>query len=236
MARPMAAIRWAMAVAGEAVEMLLEPGFLEHVNDVANYLQQQLGGLVASHPGVFEEVRGQGLLLGLKAQGAQWRFRHRGPRPGLITVAAGDNVVRLLPPLIVSRDEAREAVTMLDRTAAAMEAQKASSPARRQRRWREVPMARPRACGGRRGRLNERAIEIRAEAFSRPVRPRQRHLARPDRRCAAAQAGARRAGQGRRRSRPPAGRQGAGDDLRQAFDPHPHLVRHRGAPVGPAPP
>ena len=117
----------AMAVADTVVEMLLEPGFLEHVNDVSNYLRQQLGGLIAAHPGVFESVRGQGLLLGvrLKVPNADFVAAARGN--GLILVAAGENVVRLLPPLIVTEDQAREAVAILEKTAAAMDAQKAAA-------------------------------------------------------------------------------------------------------------
>ena len=117
----------AMAVAGTAVDMLLEPGFLEHVNDVANYLHQQLGALIAAHPGIFEEVRGQGLLLGVKLKVPNGDFVNTARANGLVTVAAGENVVRLLPPLTVSRDEARQAVAILEKTATALEAQKAAA-------------------------------------------------------------------------------------------------------------
>jgi acetylornithine/N-succinyldiaminopimelate aminotransferase len=114
----------AMAVAGEAVEMLLEPGFLDHVNDVANYLQQQLGGLIAGHPDVFESVRGQGLLLGIRMRMPNGDFVDAARANGLIVICAGDNVVRLVPPLIITKDEAREAIAILDRTANVMKARK----------------------------------------------------------------------------------------------------------------
>jgi acetylornithine/N-succinyldiaminopimelate aminotransferase len=117
----------AMAVAGTVVEMILEPGFLDSVNDVSNYLQQQLGSLIAAHPGVFESVRGQGLLIGLKMKVPNTDFVNAARGNGLIVVGAGENVVRLLPPLNVSREEAREAVTILEKTASAMEAQKAAA-------------------------------------------------------------------------------------------------------------
>jgi acetylornithine/N-succinyldiaminopimelate aminotransferase len=117
----------AMAVAGKVVEMLLEPGFLDAVNEVSNYLQQQLGSLIAAHPGVFEEARGQGLLLGLRLKVPNGDFVNAARDNGLILVAAGENVVRLLPPLNVTRDQAREAVAMLEKTAATMEAQKAAA-------------------------------------------------------------------------------------------------------------
>jgi acetylornithine/N-succinyldiaminopimelate aminotransferase len=120
----------AMAVAGEVVEMLLETGFLDGVNAVANYLQQQLGGLIAAHPDVFEGVRGQGLLLGVRMRVPNNAFVDAARANGLVVVAAGDNVVRLLPPLIVTREQVREAVEMLDKTASAMDSQKAALPTR----------------------------------------------------------------------------------------------------------
>ena len=55
-----------MAVGNAALDLVLAPDFLPHVEAIGNYLRQQLAGLLAEHPSVFEEVRGQGLLLGLK--------------------------------------------------------------------------------------------------------------------------------------------------------------------------
>ena len=116
-----------MAVGNEAVAMMLEPGFLDHVNKAGNYLGQQLAGLVASHPEVFEEVRGQGLLLGLKLKPPAGDFVNAARAEGLLTVGAGENVVRILPPLNVSEAEMREAVGMLERAAMALEKQKATA-------------------------------------------------------------------------------------------------------------
>jgi acetylornithine/N-succinyldiaminopimelate aminotransferase len=116
-----------MAVGNVAVEMLLEDGFLDHVNAVANYLRQQLARLVADHPQVFEEVRGQGLLLGLKLKPPVGDFVGAARAEGLLTVAAGENVVRILPPLNVSEGQVREAMAMLDRAAAALEKQKVAA-------------------------------------------------------------------------------------------------------------
>ena len=113
-----------MAVGNESVAMLLEPGFLDHVGAVANYLRQQLVGLVAAHPDVFEEVRGQGLLLGLKLKPPVGDFVEAARAQGLLTVAAGENVVRILPPLNVSEVQLREGVAMLEKAATTMEKQK----------------------------------------------------------------------------------------------------------------
>ena len=116
-----------MAVGNAAVAMLLEEGFLDQVNGAANYLRQQLARLVADHPSVFEEVRGQGLLLGLKLKPPVGDFVNAARAQGLLTVAAGENVVRILPPLNVSEAEMREAVAMLEQAAAVLEKQKVAA-------------------------------------------------------------------------------------------------------------
>jgi len=113
-----------MAVGNEAVTMMLEEGFLDSVAMAGNYLRQQLAGLVASHPDVFEEVRGTGLMLGLKLKPPVGDFVNAARVAGLLTVGAGENVVRILPPLNVSESELREAVAMLETAAMAMEKQK----------------------------------------------------------------------------------------------------------------
>jgi acetylornithine/N-succinyldiaminopimelate aminotransferase len=113
----------AMAVGNAAIDMVLSPGFLEHVNKVANYMHQQLGALVAGHPGIFESVRGQGLMIGLKMKAASADFIRIARDNGLVVLPAGDNVVRLLPPLTLSEDEAREGLELLNKTASVMEAQ-----------------------------------------------------------------------------------------------------------------
>jgi acetylornithine/N-succinyldiaminopimelate aminotransferase len=111
-----------MAVGNAAVDLLLSPGFLEHVVKIANYLHQQLGALVAGHPAIFDSVRGQGLMIGLKMKVPGGDFIDTARSLGLIVLPAGDNVVRLLPPLTLSEDEAREGVALLGKTATALEA------------------------------------------------------------------------------------------------------------------
>jgi len=122
----------AMAVGNEAVDMLLAPGFLDHVNKVANYFHQQLGSLVAGHPDVFESVRGQGLMIGLKMKTDAGAFIAAARANGLVVLPAGENVVRLLPPLTLTEAEAREGIELLNKTASQMDVQKAAalSPAR----------------------------------------------------------------------------------------------------------
>jgi len=117
----------AMAVGNEAVDMILEPGFLDHVNRVANYLRQQLGALIAAHEDVFESIRGQGLMIGLKLKTDAPAFIALARANGLIVLPAGDNVVRLLPPLNLSEAEAKEGIELLNKTASETIAQKAAA-------------------------------------------------------------------------------------------------------------
>jgi acetylornithine/N-succinyldiaminopimelate aminotransferase len=107
----------AMAVGCEAAAMVLEPGFLESVQTTGNFLRQQLAGLIAEHPTVFEELRGQGLMLGLKLKVPNTEFVAVARKHGLLIVGAGENVVRLLPPLILTEEEAREGVALLSKAA-----------------------------------------------------------------------------------------------------------------------
>jgi acetylornithine/N-succinyldiaminopimelate aminotransferase len=110
----------AMAVGSTAFDMMLEPGFLPHVRKIANFFGQQLAGLVQRNPAVFEEVRGVGLMLGLKlkSEASNLDFIAELYRQGLLTVAAGDNVIRILPPLVITEKEAREAIEKLEAAAA----------------------------------------------------------------------------------------------------------------------
>ncbi|MBV9329974.1 MAG: aspartate aminotransferase family protein [Alphaproteobacteria bacterium] len=116
-----------MAVGSAALDLVLAPGFLEHVRKVSNYLNQQLGQLLAAHPDVFESVRGQGLMLGLKMRVPNTDFVARARDEGLLVVGAGDNVVRLLPPLIIEEAQVREAVEKLSAAASTFEAARAKA-------------------------------------------------------------------------------------------------------------
>ncbi len=110
-----------MAVGIAALELALAPDFLPHVRAIANYLNQQLAGILAEHPGVFEEVRGQGLIMGLKLRVPNTEFVAAARKEGLLIVGAGDNVVRLLPPLIIEEEQVREAMAMLSAAAKTFE-------------------------------------------------------------------------------------------------------------------
>jgi acetylornithine/N-succinyldiaminopimelate aminotransferase len=107
----------AMAVGNAVLDVVLAPDFLPRVERVANYARQQLAALPDEYPRVFEDVRGQGLMLGLKMKVPNSEFVHRLRARQLLAVGAGDNVVRLLPPLIVEEEHVREAVHILSETA-----------------------------------------------------------------------------------------------------------------------
>ena len=90
-------------------------------------LHQQLGALVAGHPDLVESVRGQGLLFGIKMRTPLADVITAARANGLVVLPAGDNVVRLLPPLTLSEDEAREGMELLNKTASQLDAQKAAA-------------------------------------------------------------------------------------------------------------
>lgn len=96
--------------------------FLGEVSRKSGAFRQGLEGLIAAHPDVFEEVRGSGLMLGIKCKAANMDVVNAGYAAQVITVPAADNVVRLLPPLTISEDEIAEAIARLGTAATAIEA------------------------------------------------------------------------------------------------------------------
>jgi acetylornithine/N-succinyldiaminopimelate aminotransferase len=120
----------AMAAAGALLDVVLADGFLERVRRTALVLKQKLAEIKDRYPAVIAEVRGEGLLVGLRAVVPSADLVDELRAEKMITVAAGDNVVRLLPPLIVSEDEVAEAVRRIDRACARIA--KATTPRERE--------------------------------------------------------------------------------------------------------
>jgi acetylornithine/N-succinyldiaminopimelate aminotransferase len=110
----------AMAVANAVLDIVFDPAFLEHVNRVANYLRQQLAMVADKHRGVIEEVRGQGLMLGLKCKVENNALINALRERGMLAVGAGENVIRLLPPLIINEEHVREAIAILSDACASL--------------------------------------------------------------------------------------------------------------------
>jgi len=112
----------AMAVGNAVLDVILAPGFIENVARTSLRLKQSLAELKDKHPQVFADIRGEGLMLGLKLHTPNTDFVTEARAAGLLVVGAGDNVVRLLPPLIIGDAEVADAVSRLDRAASAIEA------------------------------------------------------------------------------------------------------------------
>lgn len=114
------------AVGARVMEIVADPAFLDEVNRKAGFFRQKLEGLVAAHPDVFEAVRGQGLMLGLKCRVPNGDVVKAGYDEEVLTVAGADNVVRLLPALNIAEAEMTEAVERLSRAAARLVPAKAA--------------------------------------------------------------------------------------------------------------
>jgi acetylornithine/N-succinyldiaminopimelate aminotransferase len=108
----------AMAAGNATLDVMLEPGFLDRVKRVGLLFKQRLAEIKDRYPSVIAEVRGEGLLLGLRCVIPNGALVDALREEHLLAVAAGDNVVRLVPPLIVSDAEVGEAMAMLDRACA----------------------------------------------------------------------------------------------------------------------
>jgi acetylornithine/N-succinyldiaminopimelate aminotransferase len=111
----------AMAAANAVLDVLLAPGFLDGVDRIAKLLRQKLEAVVRRHSTVVEEVRGAGLLLGLKCvvpNGDLQTALREGQ--SMLSVGAADNVLRLLPPLIIDESHVDEAVKAIDAACAGL--------------------------------------------------------------------------------------------------------------------
>jgi acetylornithine/N-succinyldiaminopimelate aminotransferase len=107
----------AAAVGDAVLDVVLQPDFLKHVQDMGLHLKQSLAGLKDQFPDIIEDVRGEGLLLGIKVRPLNTYFVAAARTEKLLLVAAGDNVVRLIPPLIITQEHVREAVQKLENAA-----------------------------------------------------------------------------------------------------------------------
>jgi len=114
----------AMAVGNAVLDVILAPGFLKDVERKGLLLKQRLAELRDRHPGVIAEVRGFGLMMGLRTVVPNTDFITAARAQKIILIGAGENVVRLLPPLIISDEDIGEAFNRLDAACAAIEAER----------------------------------------------------------------------------------------------------------------
>jgi acetylornithine/N-succinyldiaminopimelate aminotransferase len=108
----------AMSAANAVLDVMLEPGFLERVQRTGLFFKQRLAEIKDRFPAIISEVRGEGLLVGVRAVVPAGELVDALRAERMIVVAAGDNVVRLLPPLIISEAEIAEGVDRLGRACA----------------------------------------------------------------------------------------------------------------------
>ena len=111
----------ACAVGCEVMTNVLEKGFLDNVRIISGYFSQKMLGLVSEFPSVFEELRGSGLMLGLKTKIENISFTNEAFNQNLLLAPASDNVVRILPPLNITKQEVDYVVELLSKTAQRLE-------------------------------------------------------------------------------------------------------------------
>ena len=117
-----------MAVGHAVLDILLAPSFFEHVVAIGTRFRDRLERLVGAHPHVFAEVRGAGLMLGLRCVPDNRQVMAMLREHGLLVASAGDNVIRLLPPLNIGDAEVDEAMVALETVACALWAAQAGAP------------------------------------------------------------------------------------------------------------
>jgi acetylornithine/N-succinyldiaminopimelate aminotransferase len=121
----------AVAAANAVLDVMLKPGFFEHAQRMSLLLKQKLASVIDRHPNIVSEVRGEGLLIGVKAVVPSGDLVGALRDQKLLTVGAGENVVRFLPPLIVSEAEIEESVQRLERACVALSAHEPKQEAAR---------------------------------------------------------------------------------------------------------
>jgi len=103
----------AMAVGNAVLDVMMKPGFFEHVRQMGAELKAGLQALVKEFPQLFDEVRGYGLMLGLRTRGPHREMVEKLRAEKLLTAPAEDNVIRIVPPLVVERAQVDEALQII---------------------------------------------------------------------------------------------------------------------------
>ena len=116
----------AMAVGIAAFDEIAKPSTLANVNEVAGYLTQQLHGLKDRYPDIIVDIRGRGLLIGIKLSPNNREFMALARDHNLLVAGGGDNCVRLLPSLLLTLEEAREAIGKFEQTCETVRAKAAA--------------------------------------------------------------------------------------------------------------
>lgn len=106
----------AMAVGNAVLDVMLAPGFFQHIEKVGNLLKAELLAIAADFPDMVSEVRGRGLILGMRMKIPHIRVVEKLRAGGLLTSPAEDNVIRITPPLIISEKHIHEAISVIRKT------------------------------------------------------------------------------------------------------------------------
>jgi acetylornithine/N-succinyldiaminopimelate aminotransferase len=105
----------AMSIGNSVLDIIFEKGFLDNVVKQGNYLQSELIKIRERFPNILEEVRGKGLLRGIKLKVDNVEFLNKLFENKMLAVKASENVIRLLPPLIISKQEVDEAISIIEK-------------------------------------------------------------------------------------------------------------------------
>lgn len=116
----------ATSIGNAVLDVVLAPGFIENVGLMGLRLKQSLAELKDRHPGVIAEIRGEGLMLGVALRLPVNEFAAAARAEKILVIPAGENVARLLPPLIIGEGEIAEAIARLDAACLRMERQQSA--------------------------------------------------------------------------------------------------------------
>jgi acetylornithine/N-succinyldiaminopimelate aminotransferase len=119
----------AMAAANAVVDVVLQEEFLANVRQTGLLLKQRLAELTDTYGDIIEEIRGEGLMIGIKCRLPNNRLLEALHRQNMLTIPAGDNVVRLLPPLIIGEQDVHDACSKIGSACAELRRQSAAQPA-----------------------------------------------------------------------------------------------------------
>ena len=106
----------AMSVGNAVMDLIFKKGFLKNVQKISKYFMVELKKIKEDYPEIIKEVRGIGLLLGLQLHGDQTKFIKELEKNKLLTIKAGENVIRILPPLNVRKQEIDLAIKIIRNT------------------------------------------------------------------------------------------------------------------------
>jgi acetylornithine/N-succinyldiaminopimelate aminotransferase len=104
----------ATSIGNAVLDVILAPGFLAHVASIGSKLKQGLIGLRDAHPDVIADIRGEGLMLGIALRVPVADFAAAARAERILVIPAGENVARVLPPLIIGEEEVAEGIKRLD--------------------------------------------------------------------------------------------------------------------------